>query len=74
MKKTFNAPEIVELDFSETSNVTCGVKGRRVITGTSGCGQKLTFGNCFNVTTLFGNDGSFDDDIEVSFDFDESED
>lgn len=73
MKKTFNAPELVELDFSETNNVPCGVKGRKIVS-TSGPKVLEYSPNCFNVTRFFSNAGSFDDSLEVSYDFDENED
>ena len=74
MKKVYNRPEIAELDFSETSSITCGVKGRHVIKDVSGRGHTLKYGNCFSIMTLFGSDSSFDDASEEINEFDENED
>ena len=73
MKKTFNAPEIVELDFKDTSSLSCGVDGRRV-QRVSGDPKLLSYGACFSVMNFMGSENSFDNDAEQFFDFDENED
>lgn len=68
MKKTFNAPEIVELDFKET-NAICGVGGKRV-KYMSGPITLDTSGDCFNVKGYFNLrfGAAFDDNDEENYD------
>ena len=62
MKKIFNAPDILELDFKETA-VTCGAKGKK-LTMTSGTRLMSTKNYSTNswFIGLFG--GTFGDETE----------
>ncbi len=59
MKKTYIAPQMMELNFRDTA-ATCGIKQRRVV-GTSG-NMLLTDPKCFSLTHWLGGMGSFGDE------------
>ncbi len=68
MKKTFNTPDIVELDFRDTSATACGVDGKRVDGSSGYIGLKSASG-CWNLRSWLGGafSGVFDDEDEKTY-------